>query len=198
MSSEDLLRNQKCFSKPTESSSDFVHRASSKQSSKHGLSNRATGDGAQSKQYIFLQTNIIYIVFAIVIKLLMLFDVVVTGVLAAVGKPSSDFQEVIPRSWFSMGSLGSTTSKYPIRLYQLVSGTGSRVFEGTPVEEVKVDIADCFYDEYAVVTEVSLKSAHSTKEIGCHREVNNKQLHSNCFRRCGLCFGSSENCPSCH
>ena len=181
MSSEDLLRNQKRFPNPTESCSDSADRVSSKQSSKHGLSSCATGNGAQSKQYICFQTNIISIVtivFAIVIKLLMLLDVVVTGVLAALGKPSSDFQEVISRSQSNMGSLGSTTSKYPIRLYHLVGGTGSRVLEVTSVEEVEVDIADCFSDDYAVVTDVSLESVHSTKEISCHREVNNEQLHS--------------------
>ena len=182
LSSEDLLRNRKCFSDPAESNSGFVDGISSKQSSEHCLPSCAKGDGAQSKQYTCFQNNIISIVnivIAIVIKLLMLLDVVVTGILAAVGKPSSDFREVISHSQSSVGSLGSTTSKYPAECsYQIVRVTGSQIFEVTPVEEVEVNIADCFYDEQVVIADVSLKSVNSTKEIGCHREVNNKQLHS--------------------
>lgn len=188
LSSEDF-RSQKCFSNPTGSGSGFVDRESSKQSSEHCLSSCATGNNVQSKQINSLQNGIISIVtivFDIVIKVLMLLDVVITAVLAAVGKPSSDFQEVISRSQSSMSSLSSTPSKYPVHSYQLVSGTGSHVFEITPVEEVEVNIADCFYDEYGVVTDVSFKSVHSTKEIGCHHEVNDKQLHSHVECTCSL------------
>ena len=46
------------------------------------------------------------------------------------------------------------------------------------MEEVEVNFADYFYDEQVVIADVSLKSVNSTKEIGCHREVNNKQLNS--------------------
>lgn len=56
----------------------------------------------------------------------MLLDVVVTGILAVVGKRSSDFREVISHSQSTVGSLGSTTSKYPAeRSYQIVRVTGS-------------------------------------------------------------------------
>ena len=116
--------------------------------------------------------------FLLLLKLLMLLDVVITGILEAVSKPSLDSQEVISHSQSSMGSLGSAPSKYPVCSCQFVSSSGSQVFEVAPMEEVEVNIADCFYDEYVVVIDVSFKSVHSTKEIGCHRGVNNKQLHS--------------------
>ena len=62
LSSEDLLRNRKCFSDPAESNSGFVDGISSKQSSEHCLPSCAKGDGAQSKQYTCFQNNIINIV----------------------------------------------------------------------------------------------------------------------------------------
>jgi len=116
LSSEDF-RSQKCFSNPAGSGSGFVDRVSSKQSSEHCLSSCATGNNVQSKQINSLQSGIISIVtivFDIVMKVLMLLDVVITAVLAAVGKPSSDFQEVISHSQSSMGSLSSTPNKYPV------------------------------------------------------------------------------------
>ena len=180
LSSGDL-RSQKCFSNPSGSGSGFVDRVSSKQSSEHCLSSSATGNGVQSKRINSLQSGVIgivTIVFDIVIKVLVLLDVVVTAVLAAVGKPSLDFQEVISHSQSSMGSPSSTPTKYPVHSCQLVSGTGSHVFEVTPVEEVEVNIADCFCNEYGVVTDVSFESVQSSKEIGCHHEENDKRLHS--------------------
>ena len=178
-SSADVLKKQKCLSCPPVDGCSSVISVSSKQSSDPCLSCSTARNGVQSKQHDSLQTNVISmftIFFAIIVKLLMLLDGVLTGVVAAVSNPSSNLQNKC-RNWQSKDvSTDSPESKLSKCFYGLSSSHDTQVFEVAAVNDVEMNAVDVLHAEDVMITEVVLNN-DLPSFVKFRREINDKPMN---------------------
>lgn len=120
------------------------------------------------------------IFFAIIVKLLMLLDGVLTGVVAAVNNTSSNLPN--KRSQSKKGSTDLPESKSSKSFCGLSNSHDSPVFDVTAVEDVEINTVDVLHAEDVLVTEVVLNDVVSRNNslpslVNSRREINDKPMN---------------------